>query len=114
MTKKFTLKRTNQCAKCPWKTSTNPRTIPDGYCEQKHRNLEATIAKGVEFGESLNVMACHHSTPNDMSYCVGWVNNQLNEGNNVGLRILMMSCSNIKDLKTIGRQHEYFEDTFPK
>jgi hypothetical protein len=27
---KFKLKRTTQCAKCPWKVSTNPYDIPDG------------------------------------------------------------------------------------
>lgn len=47
---KWMLKRTIQCAKCPWKVSTNPNEIPDGYCETKHKVLEETIAKNVSFG----------------------------------------------------------------
>ena len=33
-----------QCAKCPWKVSTDPYEIPDGYDVKKHRDLEGTIA----------------------------------------------------------------------
>lgn len=110
------LKRTIQCAKCPWKVSTNPNEIPDGYCELKHKNLKNTIAKKGDFniGGNMNVMACHHSKEDDTEHCVGWVNNQLGVGNNIGLRIQMMNCENIKDLKVIGDQHENFEDTLPK
>lgn len=111
---KFKLKRTIQCAKCPWKVDTNPYDIPDGYCEIKHKNLESTIAKNIDldFGRPLNVMACHHSKEIDM-YCVGWVHNQLGVGNNIMLRIQMMNCKNIKNLKIIGEQHQRFEDTLP-
>lgn len=42
---KWKLKRTVQCAKCPWKVSTNPHDISNGYCETKHKDLEETIAK---------------------------------------------------------------------
>lgn len=34
-----------QCAKCPWKKSTDPRTIPNGYSETKHAALAGTIAE---------------------------------------------------------------------
>lgn len=30
---KLKLNREIQCAKCPWRKSTNPRLIPNGYCE---------------------------------------------------------------------------------
>lgn len=113
MSEKFKLKRTIQCAKCPWKVSTNPHEIPDGYCEIKHKNLEDTIAKDTNFDKALKVMACHHSKDNNMEHCVGWTHNQLGVGNNIGLRIQMMNCENIKDLKVIGKQHEKFEDTLP-
>ena len=33
MSTKKELKRTKQCKNCPWKVSTNPFDIPDGYCE---------------------------------------------------------------------------------
>lgn len=116
MSEKFKLKRTVQCAKCPWKVDTNPYQIPDGYCEIKHKNLDSTIAKENDFGflgGSLSIMACHHSKEEDMQHCVGWVNNQLGVGNNIGLRIQMMRCENIRDLKVVGEQHERFEDTLP-
>jgi hypothetical protein len=117
MSDKFKLKRTVQCAKCPFKVSTNPYDIPDGYCEIMHKNLQNTIAKESDFGfgKALNVMACHHSkdTNENAEHCVGWVNHQLGVGNNIALRIRMMSCENIQDLKTVGEQHERFEDTLP-
>ncbi len=117
--KKFKMKltRTKQCSKCPWKVSTNPHDIPDGYCELKHASLKETIAHPGEFffpHQTLKSMACHHSIGKDQMYCVGWLNNQLGIGNNIGLRLKMMSCENIKDLKTVGKQHEKFEDTLPR
>lgn len=107
--------RTKQCKKCPWKVSVNPHDIPDGYCEVKHQKLKSTIAEpgSVNFGV-MNVMACHHSNGNDQMYCVGWLNNQLGVGNNIGLRIRMLKCGNISELKVYGKQHLKFEDTLPK
>jgi len=112
---KFRLIRTKQCDKCPWKVSTDPFDIPDGYCPTKHANLKNTIAKEGEitFGVQ-NAMACHHSTGSDEMYCVGWLHNQLGVGNNIGLRIKMMRCENIKDLKIVGEQHRRFEETLPE
>ena len=107
------LKRTKQCAKCPWKVSTNPYDIPDGYCPTKHANLIETIAEGVDSLRSNKAMACHHSNGNDEMFCVGWLHNQLGVGNNIGLRLKMMRCENVKDIKVYGRQHLRFEDTLP-
>ena len=113
---KFKLKRTKQCDKCPWKVSTNPYDIPNGYCEIKHANLKDTISQNaldfVRGGQKA--MACHHSGGNDQMYCVGWLNNQLGVGNNIGLRMRMSKCENIRELKLVGDQHERFEDTLPK
>ena len=113
----FELKRTKQCAKCPWKVSTNPHDIPDGYCEIKHANLINTIADAENPVESFYkptpVMACHHSNGKDEMYCIGYLNHQLGIGNNIGLRIKMMNCNNIKDMKVYGTQHQRFEDTLP-
>ncbi len=115
MSDKFKLKRIKQCDKCPWKESTDPYEIPDGYCEIKHKNLSNTIANPNELrlGGTMNIMACHHSNGNDQMYCVGWLNNQLGVGNNIRLRIQMMRCENIGKLKIVGEQHERFEDTLP-
>ncbi len=55
-------------------------------------------------------MACHemHDTP-----CIGWLAHQLGSGNNIPLRIQMISCGNAKKIRLRGEQHETFEDTLP-
>jgi hypothetical protein len=113
--KKWSLKRTIQCAKCPWKCSTNPFDIPDGYSVDKHKNLKNTISKepSLDFGKVLNVMACHHSKPGREEHCIGWLNNQLGVGNNIQLRIQMLSCENASQFRVIGSQHDNFENTLP-
>ncbi len=113
---KFELVRTVQCAKCPWKVSTNPFEIPDGYCPVKHQELSKTINPGIENynPDELKIMACHHSDGTDEMYCVGWVYNQMRDGNNIGLRLKMFNCTNYKELKVKGQQHKTFEDTLPK
>ncbi len=88
--------RVNQCSKCPWKVTTDPFKIPDGYCPTKHANLSETIAKPGEIN------------------CVGYLHNQLGIGNNIGLRFKFLNCENLKDLKIVGEQHQNFKDTLPK
>jgi len=116
MAMKFKLNRTKQCAKCPWKVSTNPHDIPNGYCEVKHANLSSTIANEGEFKpvKNLQVMACHHSVEGNEDYCIGWLNHQLGIGNNIMLRLKMMHCENAGDIKVYGEQHKTFKDTLPK
>jgi hypothetical protein len=113
MSEKWKLKRTAQCAKCPWRKDVDPHDIPNGYCETKHRNLSSTIAKPGDlagaFG-TLNVMACHET---EDAHCVGWLMNQLGPGNNIGLRLRMMTCENANKIRLVGEQHETFEDTLP-
>jgi hypothetical protein len=106
------LKRTTQCAKCPWRKDVDPFDIPNGYDEQKHCALKSTIATGIAnvFSRELRIMACHETHD---AHCVGWLHNQLGEGNNIGLRIAMRNCENIRDLRLVGEQHETFEDTLP-
>lgn len=58
----------------------------------------------------INVFACHET---DDAHCVGWLVNQLGPGNNIGLRIQMISCVNAKTIRLRGEQHESFEDTLP-
>lgn len=107
--------RTKQCKKCPWKVSTNPFDIPDGYCQVKHANLKDTIADpNVIDLSATKAMACHHSDGNDSMYCVGWLHNQLGVGNNIGLRLRMLKCENLSELKIYGKQHQRFEETLPK
>ncbi len=111
---KWKLKRTVQCAKCPWKKSTNPHDIPNGYDVEKHRLLRNTIAKQADLSAlarpEMRIMACHEEHE---SHCIGWLMNQLGEGNNIALRLHCMNCENIGDVKLVGPQHERFEDTLP-
>lgn len=103
-----------QCAKCPWRVSTDPHEIPNGYSVEKHRALKSTIAKPAnpaDIGQrELRMMACHetHEDP-----CVGWLVHQLGPGNNLGLRLVALQGSLDCDVETVGEQHESLEDTFP-
>lgn len=109
------LKRVRQCAKCPWKVSTNPHDIPDGYCETQHRGLSKTIADpGAMPGAGpLVAMSCHEHPVGDEAHCVGWLAHQIGPGNNIALRIRMLDCENLGSIQLDGRQHERFEDTLP-
>ena len=103
-----------QCAKCPWKKSTNPHDIPDGYCETKHATLANTIAKPGELNLGpLHIFTCHESKPGAELPCVGWLVNQLGPGNNIGLRLAAQTGRIDANVRTVGEQHERFEDTLP-
>lgn len=104
------LKRTHQCEKCPWRKEVDPYSIPDGYDVEKHRALEATIAREGEVFVDRPAFACHEM---DEAHCVGWLVNQIGPGNNIPLRIQMMTCENAKAIRLRGEQHERFEDTLP-
>lgn len=110
---KFTLSRTNQCNKCPWKVTTNPFDIPNGYDVAKHQNLACTIASEGNLAPN-KAMACHESKEGQEDYCIGWLHNQLGRGNNIPLRIKMIRCTNAADIRIHGEQHLTFEDTLPK
>jgi hypothetical protein len=107
---KWKLKRTRQCAKCPWRKDVNPLDIPNGYCVDKHRALKSTIAEGLASLTVDRAMACHESHD---SHCIGWLVNQIGPGNNLRLRMLMTSCENAREIQIVGKQHERFEDTLP-
>lgn len=113
------LKRLRQCEKCPWKKSTDPHDIPHGYSEELHAGLAGTIADATGnvadylSGAPLHVMACHEHEPGEEAHCVGWLMNQLGQGNNIPLRMSVRDCENIKHVQLDGEQHERFEDTLP-
>ena len=52
------LKRVRQCEKCPWKVSTDPHDIPNGYSEALHRGLASTIAEPgrVQIGGTIRAL----------------------------------------------------------
>jgi len=80
-----------QCAHCPWKVSTNPFDIPNGYCPTKHAALQETIARVPSLTSPVRMMACHETKPGKELPCVGWLANQLGPGNNIGLRLAVRS-----------------------
>lgn len=107
------LKRTVQCTACPWRVKVDPHDIPNGYTEDRHRALEATIARPGDFGRPGSyghAMACHET---DNAHCIGWLVNQIGPGNNISLRIRMATCENARKIRLRGAQHETFEDTLP-
>jgi len=46
--------------------------------------------------------------------CVGWLVNQIGPGNNIGLRLAVLSGQVDADVRTIGPQHSTFEETMPR
>lgn len=110
------MKPRRQCAKCPWKTSTDPRDIPNGYSQETHAHLDRTIAEpgALPIGLAMRLMACHE-TPRDRELpCVGWLVHQLGPGNNIGLRLMVSAGKIDANVRTVGPQHTCFEDTLPK
>ncbi len=105
-----------QCAKCPWKVDVDPHDIPNGYCAMKHAALENTIAEPgrIGIGPELHMMACHETEPGKELFCIGWFDHQINEGNNIGLRMACAAGRIDYDVETVGPQHQRFEDTLPQ
>ncbi len=107
-----------QCAKCPWRVDADPNDIPNGYCSTKHRGLTITIAdpgslRGM--GGTLRSMACHESNVQGKEkHCVGWLMNQLGEGNNIPLRMAVARGQIDANVELVGEQHATLEDTFPE
>lgn len=105
-----------QCAKCPWKVTTDPHDIPNGYCEMKHAGLSSTVAKPASLaglGGPVRIMACHETPVGEELPCVGWLDNQLGVGNNLGLRLAVMHGRVDAHIEVVGDQHETLEDTLP-
>ncbi|WPE24248.1 hypothetical protein ShzoTeo12_54710 (plasmid) [Shinella zoogloeoides] len=108
------LKRVRQCDKCPWKVSTDPHDIPNGYDEVRHAALTTTIAAPGSLTGTGRAMACHEHPVGEEAHCVGWLMNQLGPGNNIPLRLKVRSCENIDAVVLDGPQHETFAETLPK
>lgn len=109
-----------QCKSCPWRVDCEPmEDIPGGYSVKLHENLRGTCQSGIAsaapliIGGALRVMACHYSKPGEEFACAGWLENQIGPGNNLGVRLAVMS-GRLPVPVTDGEQHETFEDTLPK
>ncbi len=109
--------RRRQCKKCPWKKGANPREIPNGYSEDKHRGLAVTIAPPADLDallDPLRQMGCHEHTAEERVACVGWIVHQLGPGNNLALRLRVVLGKFDAHVEAVGEQHERFEDTLPR
>lgn len=106
-----------QCRLCPWKVGVDPRQIPGGYSEEKHRALADTIAEPADQSalraRGLKLMACHHSKPGKEQPCAGWLEHQLGVGNNLALRLAVLR-GQLPGCETYGPQRQRFEDTLPR
>lgn len=109
--KTWKLKRTAQCAKCPWIKGSNPLEIPNGYDVAKHKALEKTIATPGDLRGPGAAMACHET---EDAHCIGWLSNQVGPGNNIALRLKMLSCANASKIRLRGEQHQTFAQTLPE
>lgn len=108
-------KKRRQCKHCPWKVTTNPRDIPNGYCERKHKALESTIANPdiPPVVGAVRVMACHETPVGRELACVGWLANQLGPGNNIALRMAVSDHMIDADFELDGEQHLSLAETLP-
>ena len=106
-----------QCSNCPWKIDSNPYDIRD-YSPVQHRSLVNTIAQVENYDPENNIlykMQCHESTRlSTEKTCIGWLHNQLNEGNNIALRVACCIDPEEAKYELDGEQHLKFEDTLPK
>lgn len=103
-----------QCPSCPWRVDCVPdRDIPNGYCVELHEALRRTIADGIRFSSTLNIMACHYSKPGEEFACAGWLENQRGTGNNIMVRIAIMT-GQLPVPEVDGPQHPDFDATLPK
>jgi hypothetical protein len=107
--------RRKQCEKCPWKASTNPQEIPNGYDEAQHMALRRTIAEpgAIPLGGPLRIFACHESPVGDELPCVGWLYHQLGEGQNLALRFAVVLGRIDMNVELDGPQKATFEETLP-
>jgi len=104
-----------QCRKCPWRKDVDPFDIPNGYCPTKHAALASTIAPPGELRAGpMRLMACHESTVDKPIPCVGWLVNQLGDGNNLGLRLQVLTGRLDADVATVGPQHRTLAATLPR
>lgn len=109
--------RRRQCKKCPWRKDVNPLEIPNGYDVEKHRRLCSTIAEPgtlLPRGGVMRIFACHESPVGRDRPCVGWLANQLGPGNNIALRLAVVTGKIDGDFELVGEQHDTFEETLPE
>ena len=102
-----------QCKSCPWRVGCDPEAdIPNGYSRELHERLRSTIAEPGSLTGTLAAMACHYSPVGAEFPCAGWLHHQLGVGNNIALRIAVMT-GRVPAPEVDGEQYGSFEETLP-
>jgi hypothetical protein len=87
--------------------------IPN-YVPGLHHKLDNTIAEPGSLcglgAKTMRVMACHYSKPGEEFPCAGWLHNQLGPGNNIAVRLRVMT-GGMPVPVVDGEQYETFEET---
>jgi hypothetical protein len=107
-------KRLKQCKSCPWRVDCVPDKDIPNYVPELARKLDRTCQSGLRtLGQrEMHVMACHYSKPGEEFPCAGWLHNQLGPGNNIAVRLRVITGSMPVSVVD-GDQHERYEDTLP-
>lgn len=102
-----------QCLGCPWRLANDPADIPDGFKPTTHARLGRMSDRERDnpISKTLTMMACHALKV--QKPCVGWLANQLGEGNNLPLRVAVAFGQIDGNVQTVGPQRERYEDVVP-
>lgn len=98
-----------QCRLCPWKKSTRGQ-IPNGFARDVHDLIRSMSTPMAALHQTELMMQCHETSDAEPLPCVGWMVHQLGPGNDLVLRMKMIAGHYDGDLRTVGPQHERFED----
>jgi len=104
-----------QCKTCPWRKGSKCANIPK-YDLDLHQDLVETIADEggnlSKLGQPVAIMGCHYSSDKKQIPCVGWLHNQIGDGNNIPLRIWFSDNYPNDSIKVDGEQKQNFQQTF--
>jgi hypothetical protein len=107
-------KEVRQCPTCPWRVDCEPLTDIPNYVPELHHKLDHTIAEPGSLcglgAKTMHVMACHYSKPGEEFACAGWLHNQLGPGNNIAVRLRVIT-GDMPVPVVDGEQYETFEET---
>lgn len=106
--------KVHQCKSCPWRATCVPEKDIPNYRRELAEGLTKTIRSGLEtLAETTrHIMACHYSKPGAEFPCAGWLHNQAGAGNNIAMRLAVMTGAMPVPVVD-GDQHEHYEDTLP-
>ena len=75
---------------------------------------EKFIAIPETLGGTQHLQQCHETQDADPLPCVGWLYHQLGVGQNLALRMMVITGEIDANVEIDGAQHERIEDTLPR